>query len=67
MCYCFNNVVIAVTMLFSSCVEILQRHCEDNEGKDGMKPYLAIPHVRDMLIAPADRSVHQGALFVIVP
>ncbi|KAI0216329.1 Inner nuclear membrane protein Man1 [Lamellibrachia satsuma] len=49
-----------VYKIVEQIIEILQRHCEDNEGKDGMKPYLAIPHVRDMLIAPADRAQKQA-------
>ena len=44
--------------------DILQGHCEDNEGKETAKPYLAIPHVRDMLIAPSERSVYYDIQFI---
>ncbi|KAK2184900.1 hypothetical protein NP493_249g07019 [Ridgeia piscesae] len=49
-----------VYKIVEQIIDILQKHCEENDGKDGMKPYLAIPHVRDMLIAPAERAQKQA-------
>lgn len=51
---CFNPFFL-LNVLFS---DVLRSHSEACQENQDLQPYLPIPHVRDSLVQPQDRSVH---------
>lgn len=47
-------------------IDVLREHHEASKTDKNLLPYLPIPHVRDMLIAPSDRFVKWFVVFLCV-
>ena len=54
---------LKLTSVMFVFLEILREHHQASKTEKNLLPYLPIPHVRDMLIAPSDRSLVAFSFF----
>lgn len=55
--YCLALIINIINILPIPCSDVLRSHSEACQENLDLQPYLPIPHVRDSLVQPQDRSV----------